>query len=363
MFIMLVSNWANNQITAPTDQKAFADGQNLISVYYDGNKKTVATTANTVGEALAKMGVTLGKGDVVEPAAGQPLNQAVTNINVYRAFPYVIYDGNKKINTLSGYRSPRKIIEAAGLPIYSEDNVTTDRIDQFNATGSVGESIHIDRATPITVILAGKSFEFRTHKQTVAELFKEKGLEVRSSDGVNVNTDTRLTAGMKIIVRRLEQTLGSEEQAINPDVKYITDQSKPVGYSEVQDPGATGKKIVTFVIVHEEGQPDSKQILEEKQIIAAKAKIILVGPSTSKINGTTTDGWAKLRQCESGNFYQNKNNPIYRGAYQFSYSTWGNYGGYHDPADAPPAVQDQKAFDTYARRGASPWPLCGRFLR
>lgn len=161
----MVGNWANNQVTTPNDQKAFAEGQNLVSVYYDGNKKTVATTANTVGEALQKMGVTLQKGDVVEPAADQPLSQAVTNINVYRAFPYVIYDGNKKVQTLSGYRSPRKIIEAAGLPIYPEDNITSDRIDEFSTVGSVGQSINIERATPVTVVLAGKSFEFRTHKK------------------------------------------------------------------------------------------------------------------------------------------------------------------------------------------------------
>jgi uncharacterized protein YabE (DUF348 family) len=363
MFVTLVSNWANNQITAPSDQQAFADGQNLVSVYYDGNKKTVATTANTVGDALSKMGVTLGKGDVVEPAADQPLSQAVTNINVYRAYPYVIYDGNKKINTLSGYRSPRKVIEAAGLPIYPEDNVSTDRIDEFNSVGSVGQSIHIDRATPVSVTLAGKSFEFRTHTKTVRELFIEKGLEIKPADIVKTSLDTPLTPGMKIVVSRLSQRIITQEQAIEPSARYVTDQTKPEGYSEVKDPGAPGKKLLSFLVTEDGESEQARQLLEEKLLVNAKPKIIVVGPSTVKSSNTNTDGWAKLRQCESGGNYANKRNPLYRGAYQFDYSTWNNYGGYRDPADAPPAVQDQKAFDTYARRGASPWPLCGRFLR
>lgn len=363
MFVTLVGNWANNQVTTPVDQKAFAEGQNLVSVYYDGNKKTVATTANTVGEALQKMGVTLQKGDIVEPAADQPLSQAVTNINVYRAFPYVIYDGNKKVQTLSGYRSPRKIIEAAGLPIYPEDNITSDRIDEFSSVGSVGQSIHIERATPVTVVLAGKSFEFRTHKKTVGELFEEKGLEIRPADIVKTSPSTPLAPGMKIVVNRLAQHIVTTQQAIEPNVQYITDESKAVGYSQVQDPGTPGQATLSYLVTEQDGTEQSRQLLDTKVTVQPKTKVVVIGPATLKSGTSNADGWAKLRQCESGGNYSNKRNPLYRGAYQFDFSTWGNYGGYRDPADAPPAVQDAKAQETYARRGASPWPLCGRFLR
>lgn len=74
------------------------------------------------------------------------------------------------------------------------------------------------------------------------------------------------------------------------------------------------------------------------------------------------DGWAYLRQCESGGNYAANTGNGYYGAYQYDLSTWGNYGGYARPDLAPPAVQDAKAQETYAGRGASPWPSCGRFL-
>ena len=48
----------------------------------------------------------------------------------------------------------------------------------------------------------------------------------------------------------------------------------------------------------------------------------------------------------------------YYGAYQFDKSTWGNFGGYNNPAQAPADVQDQKAWETYKRRGWQPWPSC-----
>jgi hypothetical protein len=49
----------------------------------------------------------------------------------------------------------------------------------------------------------------------------------------------------------------------------------------------------------------------------------------------------------------------YRGAYQFSQTTWESVGGTGDPAAAPPAEQDARAAALYSQQGSSPWPNCG----
>lgn len=50
----------------------------------------------------------------------------------------------------------------------------------------------------------------------------------------------------------------------------------------------------------------------------------------------------------------------YRGAYQFDRATWAGVGGTGDPASASIAEQTYRAELLYARRGAAPWPVCGR---
>jgi Transglycosylase-like domain len=50
----------------------------------------------------------------------------------------------------------------------------------------------------------------------------------------------------------------------------------------------------------------------------------------------------------------------YRGKYQFDLGTWRAVGGSGDPAAASEAEQDRRAAMLYARRGAAPWPVCGR---
>ncbi len=76
------------------------------------------------------------------------------------------------------------------------------------------------------------------------------------------------------------------------------------------------------------------------------------------------DRWARLRECEShGNYQAVSSTGKFRGAYQFSLSTWESVGGSGDPAQAPPAEQDARARALYQRSGAAPWPVCGRHLR
>lgn len=73
--------------------------------------------------------------------------------------------------------------------------------------------------------------------------------------------------------------------------------------------------------------------------------------------------WAALAKCESGG------NPTivsrtgkYHGLYQFDRSTWRSVGGQGVASTAPAAEQTARAQMLHAKRGASPWPECGRRL-
>lgn len=80
------------------------------------------------------------------------------------------------------------------------------------------------------------------------------------------------------------------------------------------------------------------------------------------------DDWECFKACtlkiESGGVYEAvSRNGTYRGAWQFSQSTWDSNAeasGRTDLVGLPPdqasvADQDQIAYDTYSRRGKSPW--------
>ena len=87
----------------------------------------------------------------------------------------------------------------------------------------------------------------------------------------------------------------------------------------------------------------------------------------------TQEQWEALRQCESqGNYRAVSISPAgrYRGAYQFSRSTWdwvARRSGADqlvgvDPAEASAADQDRMAQALWDINGWQPWPSCSRKL-
>lgn len=73
--------------------------------------------------------------------------------------------------------------------------------------------------------------------------------------------------------------------------------------------------------------------------------------------------WAKVANCESSGNPRAVNPAGYYGLFQFDRQTWRSVGGSGSPANASAAEQLMRAKKLYAQRGASPWPVCGRFLR
>ena len=95
--------------------------------------------------------------------------------------------------------------------------------------------------------------------------------------------------------------------------------------------------------------------------------------TTATTTGPTEEQWEALRQCEStGNYSAVSISPAarYRGAYQFSRSTWdwvapqigADYLVGVDPAEASPADQDRMALALWEINGWAPWPACSKRL-
>ncbi len=360
---LLTNAYAQNKLTL--NSKAYADGQHLVSVYVDGNKRVVATSASTVGAALEQIKVDLGKGDVVEPVLTTVVDQPMFNVNIYRAMPATIFDDGKRVQVLTGYQSPRQIVTAAGLTTYPEDLVQMDRVDDFALGDTVGRQITITRAKPVQVILAGQVYNFRTQKATVGELFTEKGLQVSASDVVNTGLSEPLSSGQRIVVNRLSQSIAQSKEPIPAGVSYEYDANQPVGYTAVKQAGKDGTKIVSYLVNLTNGAETSRSRLDEKVLEPAVARVIVKGSKTDAIGDNATLLY-KLRMCEAGGDYSKNTGNGFYGAYQFMDSTWDKYGtGYALASDAPPAIQDSIALRNARASAGGFWsqhPGCSKIL-
>ena len=346
-----------NQALADTAKPVAKAGERLVNIYDRGVEKTIVTKARTVREALKLAKISIDeRQDVVEPGLDSEMVAEKYNVNIFRARPITVVDGNKRLKITTAEQTPALIAKAAGLEVFTEDKTTLSKGDNVVIDGA-DTVMKVERASVVNFVLYGKESVVRTHAKTVDELLNDKNITLQKDDTLSVDRSARIVPGMKIeLWRNGKQTVTVEE-----DVKFQTekvqDANRDLGYREVKQAGENGKKNVTYEIEMKNGVEVSRKEIASVVTKESKKQIEIVGAKSSNtFSGSFSEALARLRSCE-GSYTSNTGNGYY-GAYQFDKRTWGKYGGYEVASDAPASVQDQKAWETYKARGWQPWPTC-----
>lgn len=343
---------------ASAQPKAPRPGERLIIVHENGKDKGIITRSSTLRQVFAEAGIRLDSRDMVEPGLDEELVATNYDVNIYRARPVTIVDGAIRHKVMTPYQTPQQIARDAKITLQKED------IAQISATnhaigGSTGLQMTIDRATPFTFIFYGTKTPSYTQATTVGEMLRQKNIKLGKNDTLSVSPDTPIKKGMTIELWRNGKQTAVAEEEIPFDVEKIQDADREVGYRQVKTPGIPGKKKVTYEIEMRNGKEVSRVAIQSVIVSEPTKQVEIVGAKqTNTFNGSFAEALARLRSCE-GSYTSNTGNGYY-GAYQFDVSTWGGYGGFTYASDAPAAVQDEKAWLTYQRRGWQPWPSCSR---
>jgi uncharacterized protein YabE (DUF348 family) len=262
-------------------QPLHAENERVITIYHDGIEETVVTDAPSIEEVLKRIDIALNKNDVVEPALKTELIAPSYYVNVYRARPVTVVDGQERHEIVSAHTSARKIAADAGIKVHDEDSYRLTRINDFVADGGVGLKLTIQRATPITLDLYGKTVAIRTHATTVGMLLKEKGIELGADEGVSVPLRTPIVSRMIVQVWRNGVQTITQEQATDFPVKQIHDADRPYGFKEVQTPGVKGKRMVTYQIEMRNGIEVARKEIQSVIIAQPKEQVEIVGAKPS----------------------------------------------------------------------------------
>lgn len=283
----------------------------VVNVYADDIKRTLPTRASTVEELLNKLSITINDGDVVEPSLDSRIIDDNFNINIYRAREVLIIDNGKKTVIKTPDQSARIVARKAGIVVYPEDEITPQAPDDILDEGVVGERYVIKRATPVTLILYGAVSASRTQAKTVGDFLAEKNIQVSDKDTVSPARDAKLSADTQIVITRPGQQIATTEEAIPAPTEFVDDPNLTQGETAVREPGAPGKKIVTYDIKTENGVEVSRTVLQEvvalqpqrilvargtKVIISNPSENVKIGESMAAARGWTGQQWYCLYQ-------------------------------------------------------------------
>lgn len=268
------------------DKPAFKPmGTNIVILTDDGKERTVPTRASTVGELLQRLDITLNEGDVVEPSQETEISSDNFRVNIYRATPVTIVDGDHKIFTFSAATTPRSIVKQAGIEVYPEDELLMLPTENFLIEGSIGPRLVIDRATPVNVNLYGTPLTMRTHAKTVGELLEERNIQLGPEDTVQPTQGVAVQPNMQIFVLRKGTQIATVEEEIPMPIERIEDNSLSIGTKAVRQQGAPGKRVVTYQIDLENGVEVSRKPIQSVEVVPSVKQIEAIG--TRAVGGLT----------------------------------------------------------------------------
>jgi uncharacterized protein YabE (DUF348 family) len=267
LFVLVIVGFIllNGRTALPTDA-------HIVELTVDGKERTVPTRVTNVGELLQHLQITLNANDVVEPAADTPILEDNFRVNVYRARPVTVVDGNRKTYATSAAATPRTIAKQAGVTVYPEDKAVAQPVDNVLKDG-IGEQVVITRSVPISLNLYGTVVSSRTLGTTVGSVLKEKNIKLADGETVAPAANTPVTLDQQIFVLRKGTQLQSVQQDVPTPTETVEDASLTFGTTAIRQQGSSGKQLVTY-IVNADG---SKQQIQSVTIVAAVTQIIARG--------------------------------------------------------------------------------------
>jgi len=347
-----------------------------VALSVEGQQSEMHVMGSTVADALSAAGITVGAKDLVVPAADQPISDG-TQITVrYGRKLTVTADG-----TSTDYWTTASTVDEAlaALGIRTPDNAQLS-VSRSQVLGRDGLALTVVTPHSVTVTVDGASRTEATHAATVGDLLTALGVTVGANDRVSPAVDTAVTEGLAVAVKRVQtkSTTATEKVAFATVKK--DDATLDKGKTKVQTPGVAGERVVTYTETWVDGVLEGKTASDTKVTKPATDKVVLVGtkavaaapaaPAAPKapISAGNTSGaginlanaamWDRIAKCESGGRWNINTGNGYYGGLQFNYTTWLSVGGADFAPRADLASREEQitvANRLYAKRGLQPW--------
>jgi len=268
-----------------------SQGGHLVTVHDDGHQTVISTHAATVGDALKEAGVAIDKSDSIEPAVSEKLVASEYQVNIYRARPVIVVDGTTKQKIITPYQTATQIAASAGITLYAEDTTVLSRTDNIVSEGA-GLLLTIDRATPFTFTLYGKTTTARTQGATVGDMLKEKKITLTKEDRVSPDPATKLSEGLAVRVWREGKQTITVDEAVAFATEKVQDGDQEVGYRAVKTAGENGTRSVTYEVVIQDGQEVGRTEIASLTTKEPKSQVEIIGAKLKTFGGTCGDWMA-----------------------------------------------------------------------
>ncbi len=349
---------------------AYAGKSKTVSLSVDGNVQKVHTFGSTVADALKAKKIQVGERDLVAPALDAKLQDGQEIAVQYGRQLTVTADGTKK-NFWTTADSVNEALADLGLRYDTAAVFSTSRSAPI---GREGLELTVSTPKTIQIVRQGKVLAVKSMAATVAEALTSAKVPFDADDRITPAAATALKPGVnRINLVKVDIKNVTETQAIAFGKKETKSATLVEGETKTTTKGTAGSKSVKYVLTFLDGKLSTKKLVTTTVVKAPVDELVTVGtkpkPETPTADDTppatgNTGAWDRIAECESGGNWAINSGNGYYGGLQFDHQTWVAYGGDAYAKNAHQASKAQQiaiAEKVRADRGGyGAWPVCGK---
>lgn len=358
---------------------AFVGLSTPVDLTVDGETVTARTFGDTVADALAAEGLEVEPGDLVQPGVQADLSRGMDIVVNTAKDLELSLDGHESTETTTAQTVGQALAELGVDPAGAEVSMNLDApLDPEAATG-----LSVVTPKTVTVRADGETIPVEATAASVGEVLAHAGVDVTDTDFITAPLSAPVVTGQNIDVMRTATTTEEVEETIEAPVTEKKTDKLLEGKEKVEEKGSDGVRKVVYEVGTIDGEEITRVELSDEVIEEPEEKVVLIGtgdpedPDSYEVpadDGTTMSTedikamvggpgspWYKIVQCESefNPKAVNRQNNKYFGLFQFGIPTWQGVGGSGNPADASPQEQFMRAKMLQERYGWSQWECAG----
>ena len=349
-----------------------------VTLSVDGTSSSVGVFGDTVGDVLAKSGVTLGPHDVVVPSASAPIADGAKVVVRHGRLLAVTVDGVRK-----NYWTTATTVSSALSEMGIRADTAKLSVSRSQTLGRAGLALAVTTPKPVSVTVDGRTRHARSTAPTVKAALTELRVTVGARDRVRPALSTRVgKPGVAITVARVKQRTVKVSSAVPFASRTTEDGDLYRGQTRTVTAGHAGTRVVSYLETWVDGKRESRRATTTTVTARPVTRVTAVGtkarpqpkpqPKPAPVQQPRTSGsgggadapsvgsgvWDRIAACESGgNWHTNTGNGYY-GGLQFAQATWEATGGLQYAPRADLATREQQiavAEVLRARAGLGQW--------
>ena len=331
-----------------------------VTVTVDGVDQTVHTFSGTVGGALSSGDIAVGPADQMSPSPTATLHDGDhLVVNHLRQLNLVVDGKPQTISTTAS--TVADALARIGLPTQA----VASSVPMGALIPANGMNLSVQLPKTVTFIDGGGAPQtMTTTAASLQQFLAQHGVPMGPADTVSPLGPNGLTNGATIAITRNAVTQVTETAPIAPPMQTISDPTLNAGQTKVDQPGQAGEQVQNFTVNLTNGKEVGRTATGAPTVTKAPVGgVIRKGTKKAEPAIGSTSKWDAIAKCESGGDWSINSGNGYYGGIQFDKQTWNAFGGsQYAPRPDLASKNEQIAVAEKvrdSRGGYGAWPVCG----